>query len=129
MSRKCQPSRPPFLEEHEINRLHTEVVKKWKEAAEAAADRKRRRNERHDKACKIAHVEGKLRPATPESTSEEEEDASDAEAHLPGGGEAATGADSPLVYQEAGDEDSPATPHEARLALESLAEPPLTGTE
>ena len=50
-------------------------MKKRKEVVEAAADRKRRRKEKHDKACKIAHAEGKPRPATPESTSEEEEDA------------------------------------------------------
>ena len=74
-------------------------------------------------------MEGKPRPATPESTSEEEEDASDAEAHLPGDGEAATGVDSPPVYQEAGDEDAPATPREARPAPELLADPPLAGTE
>jgi len=126
VSRRCHPSRPPIPEEREVNRLHAEVVKKWKEAAEAAAERKRKA--KHDKACKIARAEGKPRSATPEST-DEEEDASDAEAHLPGGGEAATGADSLPVYQEAGDEDAPATPHEARPAPGSLANPPLVGTE
>ena len=74
-----------------------------------AADRKRRRKEKHDKACKIACAEGKPRPAMPESTSEEEEDASDAEAHLPGDGEAAAGVSSPPVYQGAGDVDAPVT--------------------
>ena len=128
MSRRCHPSRPPIPEEREVNRLHAEVVKKRKEVAEAAAERKRKRKAKHDKACKIARAEGKPRPATPEST-DEEEDASDAEAHLPGGGEAATGADSPPVYQEAGDEDAPATPHEARPAPELLADPPLVGME
>ena len=113
---KCHPSRPPIPEEREINRLHAEVVKKRKEAA------------KHDRACKIARAEGKPRPATPESTDEEEE-ASDAEANLPGNVEAAAGADSPPVYQEAGDEDAPATPHEARPAPGSLADPPLAGTE
>ena len=129
MSRRCHSSRPPIPEKCEVNHLHAEVVKKQNEAAEAAAERKRKRKSRHDKACKISRAEGKPRPATLESTDEEEEDASDAEAHLPGGGEAATGADSPPVYQEAGDEDAPATPHEARPAPESLADPPLTGTE
>ena len=129
VSRRCHPSRLLIPEECEVNRLHAEVVKRRKEAAETAAERKRKRKAKHDKACKIARTEGKPRPATPESTSEEEEDASDAEAHLPGGGEAATGADSPPVYQEAGDEDAPATPHEARPAPESLEDPPLTGTE
>ena len=128
MGHKCHPSRPPILEEREINRLHAEVVKKQKEAAEAAADRKRRRKEKHDKACKIARAEGKPWPGTPESTSEEEEDASDAEAHLPGDGEAATGADSPPVYQETGDEETPAAPHEARPAPGLLADPTLPGT-
>ena len=84
VGRKCHTSRPPIPEEREVNHLHAEAGKKWKEAAEAAADRKRRRKEKHDKACKIARVEGKPRPATPESMSEEEEDASDAEADLPG---------------------------------------------
>ena len=102
-------------------------MKRRKDAAEAKAERKRKRKAKHDKACKIATTEGKPRPATPEST-DEEEDASDGEAHLPGGGEAATSADSPPVYQEAGDEDAPATPHEARPAPGSLADPPLTGT-
>ena len=129
VSRRCHPSRPSIPEEREINRLHAEVVKKQKEAAEAAADRKRRRKEKHDKACKIARAEGKSRPATPESTSEEEEDASDAEAHLPGADEAATGPDSPPVYQEAGDEDAPAAPREARPAPGLLADTPLAWME
>ena len=128
MGRKCHPSRPLIPEEREVNRLHAEAVKKRKEAVEAAADRKRRK-EKHDKACKIARAEGKPRPATPESTSEEEEDASDAEAHLLSGGEVATGADSPPVYQEAGDEDAPAAPCEARPAPGLLADPPLAGKE
>ena len=124
----CRPSRPPIPEEREVNRLHAEVVKRWEEAVEAAAERKRKRKAKHDKACEIVRVEGNPRLATPEST-DEGEDASDAEAHLPGGGEAATGADYPLVYEEAGDEDAPATPHEARPAPGSLADPPLVGTE
>jgi len=127
VSRRCHPSRPPIPKEREVNCLHAKVVKRRKEAAEAAAERKRKRKAKHDKACKIARTEGKLRPAMPEST--DEEDASDAEAHLPGGGEAATGADSLPVYQEAGDEDAPATPHEARPAPGSLADPPLVGME
>ena len=52
-------------EEREVNHLHTEVVKKRKEAAEATAERKRKRKAKHDKACKIARAEGKPRPATP----------------------------------------------------------------
>ena len=129
VGRKCHPSRPPIPEEREVNRLHAEVVKKRKEAAEAAADRKMRRKEKHDKECKIARAEGKPRPATPESTSEEEEDASDAEAYLSGEDEAATGADSPPVYQEDGDKDVPAALREARPASGLLVGPPLVGTE
>ena len=90
-------------------------MKKRKDAAEAAADRKRKRKEKHDKACKIAHAEGKPRPAMPEST-DEEEDISDAEVNLPGDDEVATGADSPPVYQGAGDEDAPVTLGEVRLS-------------
>ena len=63
--------RPPVPEEREVNRLHAEAVKKQKDAAEEAAARKRKRKEKHDKACKIAHAEGKPRPTTPESTEEE----------------------------------------------------------
>ena len=122
------PSRPPIPEEREVNRLHAEAVKKRKEAVEAAADRKTRRKEKQDKACKIARAEGKPRPATPESTSEEE-DTSDAVVNLQGEDEAAIGADSPLVYQEAGDEDAPAMLWEARPAPGLLADPPLAGTE
>ena len=128
MSRRCHPSRPLIPEEREVNRLHAEAVKKRKDAAEAAADRKRKRKEKHGKACKIARAEGKLRPATPEST-DEKEDASNAEVNLPGDDEVATGADSPPVYQEAGDEDAPVTPRDARPTLGLLADPPLFGTE
>ena len=128
MSRRCHPSRPPISEEREVNRLHAEVVKKRKEAAEAAAERKRKRKAKHDKACKIARAEGKPRPATPEST-DEEEDTSDAEVNLPGDDEVATGADSLPVYQEAGDEDALVAPREARPTPGLLVDPPLAGTE
>ena len=128
VSRRCHPSRPSIPEEREVNRLHAEAVKKRKEAAEAAADRKRKRKEKHDTACKIAHAEGKPRPATPEST-DEDEDTSDAEVNLPGDDEAATGADSPPVYQEAGDEDMPVTLREARPAPRLLVDLPLVGAE
>ena len=80
---KCHPSRPLVPEEHQINRLHADAVKRRKDAAEAKAERKRKRKEKHNKACKIAHSEGKPRPATPEST-DEEEDTPDAEGHLLG---------------------------------------------
>ena len=69
---KGYTSKPPVPEEREVNRLHGEAVKKKKDAAEEAAARKRKRKEKHEKACKIAHTEGKSRPATPESTEEED---------------------------------------------------------
>ena len=75
---KSHPSRPPVPEERQMNCLHAEKLKRRKDAAEAKAERKRKRKTKHDKACKIARSEGKLRPATPESTDEDEEDASDA---------------------------------------------------
>ena len=128
VSRRCHPSRPPISEEREVNHLHAEAVKKRKDAAEAAADRKRKRKEKHDKACKIARAEGKPRPATPEST-DEEEDTSDAEVNLPGDDEAATGADSPPVYQGACDEDAPVTLREVRPTPGLLVDPPLAGAE
>ena len=113
-------------EEREVNRLHAEAVRKRKEAAEAAADRKRKRKETHDKACKIAQSEVKPRPATPEST-EEEEGSSDAEINFSDNDDAATGAGSPPVYRGVGDEDVPVTLGEARLTSGSLEDPPLVG--
>jgi len=126
VSRRGYTSRPPVPEEREVNRLHAETVKKQKDAMEAAAARKRKTKEKHDKACKVAHVEGKPRPATPEST-EEEEGSSDAEINFSDDDEAATGAGSPPVYRWAGDEDATVTLGEARLTPGSLVDPPLVG--
>ena len=117
------------LEEREVNRLPAEVVKKRKEAAEAAAERKRKRKVKHDKACKIACAEGKPRPATPESTDEEEEDASDAEGHLLGDDGVAAGESFPPTYQWDVDEGAPAAPEETRIVMESSADPTLEGAE
>jgi len=128
VSRRCHPSRPPIPEEREVNRLHAEAVKKWKDAAEAAADRKRKRKVKHDKECKIAHAKGKPWPATPEST-DEEEDTSYAEVNLLGDDEAATGTDSPPVYQGAGDADTPVTLREASPTPGLLVYPPLARAE
>ena len=126
---KCHPSRPPVPEERQINRRHAEAVKRRKDAAEAKAERKRKRKAKHDKACKIARSEGKPRPATPESTDEEEEEASDAEGHLLGDDGAAAGVSSPPTYQWDVDEGAPAAPGEARTATEPLADPSLKGAE
>ena len=89
MSHWGYTSRPPVPEECEVNRLHAEAVKKQKDAVEAATARKRKRKEKHDKACKIAHAEGKPRPTMPEST-EEEKGSSDAEINFSDDDEAAT---------------------------------------
>ena len=99
-------------------------MKRRKDAAEAKAERKRKRKAKHDKACKIARSEGKPRPATPESTDEEEE-ASDAVGHLLGDDGAAAGASSPPTYQWDADEGASAAPEEIRTA----ADPSLEGAE
>ena len=78
--------------------------------------------------CKIARSEGKPRPATPEST-DEEEDTPDAEGHLLGDDGAAAGASSLPTYQWDVDEGAPAAPGETRIAAESLADPSLEGAE
>ena len=95
VSHKGYVSKPPISEEREANRLHDEAVKRRKDAARDAATRKRERKERHEKECKIADAEGAPRPATPEST--EEEDSSDIELNFSEDDEAATGAGSPPV--------------------------------
>jgi len=129
LSTRGYTSRPPVPEDCEVNRLHAEAVKKQKDAAEAAAARKRKRKEKHEKACKIAHTEGKSRPATPESTEEEEEESSNGELNFSDDDEGATGAGSPPIYRGAGDEDMPVTLGEARLTSGSLVDPPLNRTE
>ena len=126
---KCHSSRPPVPEERQINRLHAEKLNRRKDAAEAKAERKRKRKAKLDKACKIARSEGKPQRATPESTDEDEEDASDAEGHLPGDNRAAAGASSPLTYRWDDDEGAPAAPEETRTAAESSADPSLEGAE
>ena len=126
VSRKGYTSKPPVPEEREVNRLQAEAVKKQKDAAEAAITRKGKRKEKHEKECKIACAEGKPRPATPESTMEEE-GSSDAEINFSDDDEPATGAGSPTVYRGAGDEDVPVTLGEVRLTSGSLVDPPLVG--
>ena len=60
---RCSTSKPPIPEERQINRLHAEKMKRRKDAAEAKVERKRKRKAKHDKACKLARVEGKPWPA------------------------------------------------------------------
>ena len=74
-------------------------------------------------------AEGKPRPATPESTDEDEEDVSDAEGHLLGDDGAAAGVSSPPTYWWDDDEGAPTAPEETRAAAESLVDPSLEGAE
>ena len=111
-----------------MNRLHTEKLKRRKDAAEAKAERKRKA--KHDKACNLARAEGNPRPVMPESTEEEdEEDALDAEGHFLGDDGAAAGASSPPTYRWDDDEGAPTVPEETRAVAESSADPSLEGAE
>jgi len=122
VSHKGHVSKPPVPEKRKANRLHGEAVKKKKDAAKDTATRKRERKERHEKECKIAHAEGRPRPATPEST--EEEDSSDVELNFSDDDEAVTGAGSPPVYRGADGDGSTMTLGKATLVLGSLVDPP-----
>jgi len=84
---------------------------------------------KHDKACKLARAEGKPRPATSESSEEDEEVASDAEDHAPRGDGEAAGVSPPPTYGWEDDEGAPAAPEETRAAAESSARPSLEGAE
>ena len=122
-------SKPPVPEQRLINRLHSEKMKRRKDATEAKVERKRKRKRkaRHDKACKLARAEGKPQPATPESSEEDEEEASDAEDHaLRSDGEGAR-ASPPPFYLWDEDEGEPAVAEETRAA--ALARPTLEGAE
>ena len=120
-------SRPPAPEQRLINRLHAEKMKRRKDAAEANVERKRKRKAGHDKACKLARAEGKPQPATPESSEEDEEEASDAEDHaLRSDGEGAR-ASPPPFYLWDEDEGEPAVAEETRAT--ALARPTLEGAE
>ena len=124
---RCGTSRPPAPEQRLINRLHAEKMKRRKDAVEAKVERKRKRKARHDKACKLARAEGKPQPATPESSEEDEEEASDVEDHaLRSDGEGAR-ASPPLFYLWDEDEGELAVAGETRAA--ALARPTLEGAE
>jgi len=124
---RCGISRPPAPEQRLINRLHAEKMKRWKDAAEAKAERKRKRKAAHDKARQLARAEGKPQPATPESSEEDEEEASDAEDHaLRSDGEGAR-ASPPPFYLWDEEEGAPVAPEEPRAAGGSLANLSLEG--
>ena len=126
VSHKGHVSKPPVPEEREANRLHGEAAKK-KDAAKQAATRKRERKEKHVKECKIALAEGRPRPASPEST--EEEDSSDVELNFSDDDKVVMGAESLPVYLRADGEGSSAVLGEARLMPGSLAGPPTARIE
>jgi len=90
---------------------------------------RRKRKAKHDKACKLACAEGKPRPATPESSEEDEEVASDAEDHAPRGDGEAADASPPPTYEWEDDERAPVAPEETRAAAELAARPSLEGAE
>ena len=124
---RCGTSRPPAPEQRLINRLHAEKMKRRKDAVEAKAERKRKRKARHDKACQLARAEGKPRPATPESSEEDEEEASDAEDHaLRSDGEGAH-ASPPPFYLWDEEEGATVAPEEPGAVTGSSANPSLEG--
>ena len=124
---RCGTSKPPVPEQRQINRLHVEKMKRRKDAAETKAERKRKRKARHDKACKLARSEGKPRPATLESSEEDEEEASDAEDHaVRSNGEGAR-ASPPPFYLWDEEEGATVAPEVPRAIAGSSANPSLEG--
>ena len=126
---RCGTSRPPVPKQRLINRLHAEKMKRRKDATEEKAERKRKRKAKHDKVCRLARAEGKPRPATPESSNDEEEEASDAEDHAPRGDGEAAGASPPPTYEWDADEGAQEAPEETRVVAEPSAGPSLEGAE
>ena len=104
-------------------------MKRRKDAAEAKAERKRKRKAAHDKARQLARAEGKPQPATPESSEDDEEEASDAEDHALRSDGVAAGASPPPFYQWDDDEGAPVVPEKTRAVAESSANPSLEGAE
>ena len=104
-------------------------MKRRKDAAEAKAERKRKRKARHDKACQLARAEGKPRPATPESSEEDEEEASDAEDHARRSDGEGARASPPPFYLWDEEEGAPVAPEEPRVVAGSSANPSLEGAE
>jgi hypothetical protein len=127
VSHKGYVSKPPIPEEHQANRLRNEEAKKKMDAAKKAAARKREREERHTKECKIAQAEGAPQPATPESTEEEDSSGGEPNFSESDDAEAMTGAGSPPAYQGASGEGSTVTLGEAMLVPGSQVEPPPRG--
>ena len=74
-------------------------------------------------------MEGKTQPDTPQSSEEDEEEASDAEDHSPRGDGEAAGASPPPFYLWDDDEGEPVAPEVTRAIAESSAHPYLEGAE
>ena len=102
-------------------------MKRRKDAAEAKAERKRKRKARHDKACKLARAEGKPQPATPESSEEDEEEASDAEDHARRSDGEGARASPPPFYLWDEEEGATVAPEEPGAVVGALENPSLEG--
>src|SRR6185503_2348005 len=102
-------------------------MKRRKDAAEAKAERKRKRKARHDKACQLARAEGKPRPATPESSEEDEEEASDAKDHARRSDGEGARASPPPFYLWDEEEGATVAPEEPGAVTGSSANPSLEG--
>ena len=102
-------------------------MKRWKDAAEAKAERKRKRKAAHDKARQLARAEGKPQPATPESSEDDEEEASDAEDHARRSDGEGAGASPPPFYLWDEEEGATVAPEEPGAVAGSSANPSLEG--
>ena len=102
-------------------------MKRRKDAAEAKAERKRKRKAAHDKARQLARAEGKPQPATPESSEDDEEEASDAEDHARRSDGEGARASPPPFYLWDEEEEATVVPEEPRAAGGSLANLSLEG--
>jgi len=102
-------------------------MKRRKDAAEAKAERKRKRKARHDKACQLARAEGKPRPATPESSEEDEEEASDAEDHARRSDGEGARASPPPFYLWGEEEGATVAPEEPGAVAGASENPSLEG--
>ena len=104
-------------------------MKRRKDAAEAKAKRKRKRKAAHDKARQLARAEGKPRPATPESSEDDEEEPSDAEDHARRSDGEGARASPPPFYLWDEEEGATVAPEEPGAVAGSSANPSLEGAE
>jgi len=102
-------------------------MKRRKDAAEAKAERKRKRKAAHDKARQLAQAEGKPRPATPKSSEDDDEEASDAEDHARRSDGEGARASPPPFYLWDEEEGATVAPEEPGAVAGSSANPSLEG--